>query len=423
MRSLPQLVACLLFFAAVAAAEEKVDRRCLELKVGEDKYQGRQYVSDSEVCWLLEKDGRLRSIELAGVTAFRQVSPVYKPFSQNELRTVLLKEFGRAYEVEARGSHVVVAPIGKARMSADILERTSKSFVSYFTRRNLKLDKVELPLITVVFQTQPEFLAYCKQEKVKRTTGLRGYYSPTTNRVALYIEQPANQSRASFGDLSGVAPQVTEESLLAPFRRETVWGAPQGPSSFADTLVHETTHQMGFNTGLHSRLGDDPTWVVEGMAMLFEGDANRDDEKAKTTVAQRINRERFVWFQEYKKLRRKTKSLEDFLTSDSMFETATLDAYSESWGLMFFLAETRPSQLATYLKKLAYRTDLGHYTPMRRLEDFKGIFGKDLVLLEVQYLRFLAELNLQPQTVSPPATTLETEFKKGKANLPPVTLR
>lgn len=423
MFSLPRLVAILFFLGAIAAAEEKIDLRCLELKVGEEKYLGRQFISDNEFCWLLEKDGRLRNIELAGVTGFRQVSTVYKPFSQNEMRSVLLKEFGRTFEVESRGQHLVVAPLGKARLAADILDRTSKSFVSYFTRRNLKLDKVDLPLVTVVFQTQQDFQAYCQQEKVKRTTGLRGFYSPTTNRVALYFEQPAPATaRSSFGDFTSMATETSEESNLSPFRKETVWGAPQGPGSFADTLVHETTHQMGFNTGLHSRLGDDPTWVVEGLAMLFEGDANRDDEKAQTSVSQRINRERFVWFQEYKKLRRKPKSLEDFLTSDAKFETATLDAYSESWALMFFLAETRSSQLAGYLKKLAYRTELGQYTPMRRLDDFKASFGKDLVQLEAQYLRFHEGLET-PKSETVAKSTLQKEFEKGKANLPPVTLR
>ena len=422
MRSFFWLTACFCTFSAFAAAEEKGDRRCLELKVGETKYQGRQLYSDNEVCWLLEKDGRLRNIELGQVTGFRQVSSVYKPYSQNELRAQLVKEFGKNFEIAARGNHLVVAPLGKAKSVAEILDKTSLSFVSYFTRRNLKLDKVEVPLVTVVFQTQLEFQAYCQQENVKRTLGLRGFYSPTTNRVALYLEQPVDATaRSSFGDIS-LGVTTSEESVLAPFRRETVWGAPKGPSSVTDTLVHETTHQMGFNTGLHSRLGDDPTWVVEGLAMLFEGDANRDDEKSKTNVAQRINRERFVWFQEYKQLRRKPKSLEDFLTSDNRFETATLDAYSESWALMFFLAETRASQLSGYLKKLAYRTDLGQYTPMRRLDDFKAAFGKDVHHLEAQYLRFHEGLDL-PKLEAPTKPTLEQELSKANENRPPVTLR
>ena len=104
--------------------------------------------------------------------------------------------------------------------------------------------------------------------------------------------------------------------------------------------------------------------------MLFEGDANRDDSRQQSTVAQRMNRERFMWFQEYQQARRPRKSLEEFLTSETLFQTSTLDAYSEAWALTFFLAETRPSNLSGYLKKLANRTELGEYSAMKRLNDF-----------------------------------------------------
>ena len=134
--------------------------------------------------------------------------------------------------------------------------------------------------------------------------------------------------------------------------------------------------------------------------MLFEGDANRDDTRQQTTVAQRMNRERFVWFQEYSRARRQPKSLEEFVTTNALFSTNTLDAYSEAWALTFFLAETRSSNLSGYLKKLASRTELGEYTPMKRLNDFKASFGKDVPHLEAQYLRFIQEL----ESATPPKT-------------------
>ena len=164
---------------------------------------------------------------------------------------------------------------------------------------------------------------------------------------------------------------------------------------------------MGFNCGLHSRLGDDPTWIIEGMAMLFEGDANRDDARQRTSVSQRMNRERFTWFMEYQRARRPKKALEEFLTSEALFQSNTLDAYSEAWALTFFLAETRSSNLSSYLKKLANRTELGEYTAMKRLNDFKAVFGRDINHLEVQYLRFINGLEL-PQhelTAAKPDTT------------------
>lgn len=395
MRMLTLIALGVLLFRPQAEAAETVDRRFIEISVGQAKFQGRKLVSDAEVCWLLERDGRLQSIDLAGVIEFKKLGNVFRPFSANEMRTQLIVEFGKTFEVDARGGHVLIAPTGKAKACAGIVDATSKSFTAYFSRRNLKLDKPETPMVTVVFPTQNEFLAYCDQEGVKNTKGLRGYYSPTTNRVALYLEQPATTAKSLYGDYDSQASPLAlgpRPSPLGPLFRLTPYGAPQSAGGFQDTLSHETTHQMGFNCGLHSRLGDDPTWIVEGMAMLFEGDANRDDTRQQTTVAQRMNRERFMWFQEYQKVRREPKSLEEFLTSEGLFQTHTLDAYSEAWALTFFLAETRSSNLSGYLKKLANRTELGAYSPMKRLNDFKASFGKDLPHLEMQYLRFMNAL-------------------------------
>lgn len=403
---LPTLIACCLLLAhSVADATDKNDRRLIELTVNGEKHQGRQLVSDSEVCWLLKQDGRLQILDLAEVTEFKQVGNVFRPFSTNEMRTRLLAEFGKGYEVDTRGSQVLVAPAGKAKACADIVETTSKSFASYFSRRNFKLDKFETPIVTIVFPSQQEFLEYCGQDMVKNTQGLRGYYSPTSNRVALYVEQPAPVAKSCVGDFGQAAPAGPP----SPFSRLTHYGAPQGTSNFKDTLTHETTHQMGFNSGLHSRLGDDPTWVIEGLAMLFEGDANRDDTRQQTTVTQRMNRERFMWFREYSQTRRHPKSLEEFVTTNALFSTNTLDAYSEAWALTFFLAETRSSHFSGYLKKLANRTELGEYTPMKRLNDFKASFGKDLSQLESQYLRFIQELESDtPDPTAEPPIDLNT---------------
>ncbi len=416
MRLTVLTVLCLLLSLLRVDAADQVDRRFLELQVDGIKHQGRQLVSDDEVCWLLKQDGRLQSIDLSQVKEFKQLGNVFRPFSASEMRTRLLGEFGKTYEVDTRGSQVLIAPVGQAKACAAIVEATAKSFSAYFSRRNFKLDKLETPIVTIVFPTQKEFLDYCGNDAVKNTQGLRGYYSPLSNRVALYLQPPTPAAKSFVGDVG----QPFSASPPDYFSQLTHYGAPPAGNGFRDTLTHETTHQMGFNSGLHSRLGDDPTWIVEGLAMLFEGDANRDDSRQQSTVAQRMNRERFMWFQEYHRARRPPKSLEDFLTTNALFTTNTLDAYSESWALTFFLAETRSSNLSGYLKKLANRTDLGEYTPMKRLHDFKVSFGKDLPHLEMQYLRFMQELESATPPKQAAATATDPLLTPSTA---PVTLR
>lgn len=374
------LVAAFVVLLAPVEAEEKVDRRHVELAVGSVHYQGRKWFADSESCWLLARDGRLNYVPLNEVTAYRQLSPTFRPYPMNELKKLLLEEFGKEFEVEANGQHLVIAPPGQARGCLTVIDSTSKSFQAFYNRRNIKLDRMETPLVTVVFPNQQQFLSYCNNDQLKRTNGLRGYYHPTSNRVALYLDSNNAQIPTSS------APVTSEASHYGTFR---------------DTLAHETTHQLGFNMGLHSRFGDDPVWMIEGMAMLFEGDANRDAHQSNSHALQRVNRERFVWFLEYRAARRKKNSLEDFLASDYLFIDQTLDAYAEAWALTFFLSETRPAQLASYLKKLAKRTDSGACTPARRLTDFKSSFGRDILTLEVQYLKFMQELETDFGKTSP----------------------
>ena len=61
----PTLIACCLLFANLQArAADKIDRRFIELTVAGIKQQGRQLVSDREICWLLKQDGQLQSLNL-----------------------------------------------------------------------------------------------------------------------------------------------------------------------------------------------------------------------------------------------------------------------------------------------------------------------------------------------------------------------
>src|SRR5579862_3960399 len=75
-----------------------------------------------------------------------------------------------------------------------------------------------------------------------------------------------------------------------------------------NTIVHETTHQVAFNTGLHSRIAETPKWVIEGLATMFEAPGIRDSQK-NASPKLRINRGRYVWFTNYMKSRRQPHSL------------------------------------------------------------------------------------------------------------------
>jgi hypothetical protein len=159
----------------------------------------------------------------------------------------------------------------------------------------------------------------------------------------------------------------------------------------ADTIIHETTHQVGFNIGIHRRIGQTPTWVLEGLATVLEPPGLRSRGKAGSKSGNNtINAERLNWFHSEYEGHRQPGDLAKLIASDDMFKNQTLDAYSLSWAFTWFMTENpaRARKFVEYLQTLSERDPLQDYTPEQRLKDFQTAFG-DIAKLEVEFLRSL----------------------------------
>ena len=356
----------------------------VELQTAANTWQGKPLAHDAQTCWLVDATGGLHEIKLADVTAYRQVSDRFRAETIVDARDRLRRELPRSMEVAARGRYVVGAPTGQAAAYAALLDDVYVEFWKHFSRRQFALSQPEFPLIVLVFASRQEFEAYARQEETPVFPSLRGYYHLRSNRIALYADAAKTGRVDADNDPAPVASAADWQA--------SAFGSIQAGSR--DTLIHEATHQLAFNLGLHSRLGETPRWVVEGLAMLFEEDSRRDDTLGQSTAA-RVNRSRYIWFMNYRRERREKGALLAFLRTDDPFRTSPLDAYSEAWALSFFLVETRPSQYAQYLKAMAARNPLHEYTAEDRLADFQAAFGKDLNWLEGQYQQFLDRLKIE----------------------------
>lgn len=356
MRTSLQLAAVLcgagLFFTTTCCAEPP--RSLIDVKIGQNQFSGRVAAADEQDCWLLHRDGRLSSFHMDDVTDFSEVDPRFRPFSSIDLRDQLQTEFGRDFEAKATSHYIVVARRGAAGRYAALFEQIYRQCHTYFVARGFRMEEPEFPLVAVVFPDQGSFAKYCRSEGTPPLPGLVGFYLNTSNRVALYDRAATGQSTADDVD---------------------------------ETVIHEATHQVAFNTGIHSRIGQNPQWVVEGLATLFEADGVRVREFA-ADISDRINPERLDWFHKYRRLRRPSGSLEAFIRDDTLFKRAPLDAYSQAWALTFYLVESRPVEFARYLKAIAARDPLTRYDADSRLNDFRDAFGKDLAIIESGMLRF-----------------------------------
>lgn len=394
----------LVWLLATASAAAGAPPALIEVDVGKGVLQGKVAAHNESLFWLMGQDGRMRTMKSDSVKKFRQVSPQFAAWPLTTLRDQLRREFGKAYDVVGT-RHYVVCARGeqKARAYAETFEELFRSFQMYFSVRGFKLHEPEFPLVAVIFPDYDSFSRYAKAEHVPVSRSLKGYYMSTSNRVALYDDPDATAdlhgvrgddvpefARIRSGHLSLGGPHdfpVPNSGELGCQAEGGAWASIE--ASLKDTLIHEATHQVAFNTGLHTRIGENPKWVVEGLATVFESPGIRNP-GGSTTAKTRINRERFVWFGNFSSSRRKPHSLEDFLASDDLFKSDTLDAYSQAWALSFFLIETRPRPYAEYLRTMAARDPLLPYSSAERVADFKKTVSKELPLLEAEFLRFIA---------------------------------
>ena len=366
----------------------------IQIEVDRVKYEGRVEVRTDSQCWLMSRAGGLTELELAKVSNVKQLSPRFQPLTSTMLNTELKREFGHSLEIGSSRHYLVAAPAGKAKAYAELFEDIYRSFHMHFSVRGFNVEDPEFPLVAIVFPDHATFAAYSKQDDVEAKPGLMGYYMQSTNRVALFEGKSPRDSTGkdattkSPASSKNVTPRPSDFSVEhhGSLKHHGDWsGAIEG--NLRDTMIHEATHQVAFNVGLHARIGSNPTWIVEGLATVFEADGMRDGTNGRSAIY-RVNRDRLVWFQAYAKERHKPGSLEKFVRNDALFKTQTLDAYAFSWALSFFLIETRPRQYATLLKQLGSREPLTELTEEERLASFQTTIGSNLKLIEAEMLRY-----------------------------------
>jgi hypothetical protein len=370
----------------------------LELTQNGKQFEGRLEAKSHDACWLMGRDGQLWPFEISHVESVRTIAEHFHEFSSAELRDQLRRQLPKHFRIEGTGHFLICAEQNNRRIG-EVCEDTYRTFRRYFSVRGFKISEPEFPLVVIVFPDRDAFVRYCRKDKIEPPAGMLGYYMRLTNRIALF-----DQDDAGLAAARPVRPETLASvfdhrddfrTLLPSGRRDSarvstpvrVDATVEG--DLHSTIVHETTHQVAFNTGLHSRIGQTPKWVIEGLATMFEAPGIHDSKSAAAMT--RINRSRYLWFENYLKSRRRPHSLKDFVATDDLYASATLDAYAEGWALTFFLAETRHGSYGRYLKSLVARNPLLVYADDERVADFRKAFG-NLKSLEAEYVRFFENL-------------------------------
>jgi hypothetical protein len=324
---------------------------------------------------VLGRDGRLWNITPEQLQSREQSGGNFKPFSSEELGQRLKAEFGDEFEIVTTKHYVICTSAGKqyAVWCGTLFERLMSKFLTHWRTKKLGLREPPAPLTAIVFANERQFADFAAKDAGADATDAKGYYSIRTNRIVLYDLTADGDSRPArtIADIN----RKVEASLFN-----------------VATVVHEATHQIAFNTGLHTRYADNPMWLTEGMALYFE----TPDLKSRTgwKTAGKVNRSRLRQFQDFVRNRRKSDSLSRLLADNQRFSDAKQieDAYAEAWAFTYFLIKTKRRRYVAYLQHISQKPQLNWDTPQERLTEFKAVFGEDLGKLDRQFLRFMRRL-------------------------------
>jgi hypothetical protein len=316
---------------------------------------------------LQRPDGALLTVDKPDLLSRESLGVPFAPLSGHEQARALLDELGPGWQAFQTKRYVVCtqAPRHYAEWCATLLERLRFAFDNFWKQRGFDLAEPQFPLVALILRDERSFLEY-GAALGHDLRGTVGFYDLSSNRVVFFDFSGGANERDLRARMAGAAKQVA-------------------------TVVHEATHQMAFNTGLQTRLADNPLWLTEGMAMYFETPDLSTDKGWKTVGA--INDLRLAQFRAGL-ARRPGDSLATLVADDARFTDPERmgAAYAEAWLLTHYLVKTRPAEYAKYVRAVGRKPRLVFNTREERLAEFQDAFGDPSGKLDKELLKYASRL-------------------------------
>ncbi|MBL8848535.1 MAG: DUF1570 domain-containing protein [Planctomycetaceae bacterium] len=319
-------------------------------------------------------EGRLWSITPDRLRSKIGTAQEFEFMDADSLGEALRAELGAGFESHKTPHYVICSDTGDAYAEwvGTLFERLQRAFLQTWRQAGWDLAEPAAPLPAVVFRTQQEFAAYALKDAGPEVADKPGYYSIRTNRIVLYDLATAGMNEGAL-DLGEVERRVAS----APER--------------VATIVHEATHQIAFNCGMHTRYADTPMWLAEGLAMYCETPDLKTGSGWRTIG--RLNVDRLRQYREFTAQRRAGDSLQTLICDEARFRDPSRmpDAYAESWALVDYLMRDRRDELVKYMQGIAAKPRLHWEDGDTRLAEFTAVFG-DLQDIEADCSRHIRRL-------------------------------
>ena len=210
------------------------------------------------------------------------------------------------------------APESHQREALALCEALGEAFLAHFRARGFTVEYPDRRLTMIALRDRDSYSALIGEAPGK---DVGGHYDLETNRLVIFDFRSQQEA---------IAAQAERVNLF--------------------TLVHETAHQLSFNTGILNRQLEPPMCVSEGLATYVElwrpgvknaiGGVNRPRME---DLRQAVD-----WI-----------PIGDLLTDDTAFEQKTDQlAYAESWLLVHYLlrANSRQPRLRQYVAEVQVAT-------------------------------------------------------------------
>ena len=301
----------------------------------------------------------------------------FQPFTAEELLERLQKGPLGDFQVHQTPHYLIFYQSSHAFAEATgrWLEDLYRRLLDAFRKHEMAAHDTEFPLVAVIYRTERDFRASKRVDPE-----VQAVYEIGTNRIYFYETSEQDKN----------APEVS--ALRKP-----------------QTVVHEGTHQVLQNIGVHPRLSAWPIWLVEGLAEYCSTPASsRKGGKPTWDGLGMINGLHMATIRELEDplsvairgddaqskalVREPGKPLVECLVRKTHL---TPTEYALAWAMTHYLAFKRQDDFVEYLKAMSQIPPLEPRTPEDHLAEFRKAFGSDLVKIDKTIDRYLKNLAKQ----------------------------
>ena len=338
--------------------------------------RGKLLVEAQDGSLLLEDNKQLLHVIPGETVTHREILDEEYLLTSKELGQEIVAELPAGFTFLTTRHYVICydTSLGYARWSAALLERLFSGFHAFWSQAGLDVSQPKQPLIVIIFSNRNDYERAAKNEVGDASHSIVGYYNQLTNRITTYD--------ITGSDSTDTTPSQSSHSVGIEILRN-----PRASSLIA-TLVHEATHQLAFNAGLHVRLSPTPVWLSEGIATYFETPDLTNSRGWRSIGAINTTRLELVVQQFTPGL------ISRFIADDKPFHDLdeALVAYAHAWVFVSFLATMKKDAFCSYVAHFDTKEPLGKDSAADRMAEFKNAFGVTPDALEPELIQYIHSL-------------------------------